>query len=76
MTEEQGCRLVTDKLTEEYCLKIPETTKVKLEKLTKSQKKFLNERLLVAIARVLHEAEFDPIRYLVEDYDGQKQNAR
>jgi hypothetical protein len=75
MTEDVA-RLVTDKLTEEFTLKIPEVTKQRLDKLTKSQKKFLNERLLVAIARVLHEAEFDPIRYLVDDYTGQDRSAR
>ena len=62
-------RLRTDKRTAEFSFRMPEYTKQNVDKLSKSWKTVLIERLLVTTARVLHEARFDPRRELVEDYD-------
>jgi hypothetical protein len=57
-------RLEMDKLTEEFTLRIPSVTKIGIDRLPKHFKRRLNERILVAMAHVLHEAAFDPRRYL------------
>ena len=63
-----GMREITmdqiDKLTESYTFRIPEVTKAKTDRLSSTWKKKLNENLLMTIARLLHEAEFDPSKYL------------
>jgi hypothetical protein len=69
-------RLETDKLTEEFTLRIPAITKIGIDKLPKHFKRRLNERTLITIAQSLHEAAFDPRRYLVEEYFESKQDAR
>jgi hypothetical protein len=53
-----------DKLTETHSFRIPEITKHKIEQLPGGWKKKLNEALLMTIAKTLHEAEFDYIKYL------------
>ena len=69
-------RLETDKLTDEFTLRIPAVTKIGIDRLPKHFKRRLNERLLITMAQVLHEAAFDPRRYLVEEYFESKQDAR
>jgi hypothetical protein len=61
-------RLEMDKLTEEFTLRIPSVTKLGIDRLPKHFKRRLNERILVTMAHVLHEAAFDPRRYLLEEY--------
>jgi len=56
-----------DKCTEVFSIKIPDITKSKLEKLSPSQKKKLRDEILMAMAHVLHEAEFNPSLYLKSD---------
>jgi len=56
-----------DKLTETFSFRIPEITKHKLDKLPPHFKKTLTHELLRTIARVLHDAEFDPTVYLKTD---------
>lgn len=63
-----GERLETDKLTHEFTFRIPEILKVEVDRLSKYHKRRLNERLLVTIAAVVHEAKFDPRRYLQTEY--------
>ena len=58
-----------DKLVEEYTLRIPECTKRRVDRLSKLQRKSMNEQILVVMAKFLHDAAFDPGRYLIEDYD-------
>jgi hypothetical protein len=53
-----------DKLTETFSLRIPEITKIKIDKLSALNKRKLNESILLTIAHVLHDAEFDPRIYL------------
>jgi hypothetical protein len=69
-------RLETDKLTDEFTLRIPSVTKIGIDRLPKHFKRRLNERLLITMAQVLHEAAFDPRRYLVTEYFELKQDAR
>jgi len=69
-------RLETDKLTEEFTLRIPSVTKIGIDRLPKHFKRRLNERLLITMAQVLHEAAFDPRRYLVTEYFEIKNDAR
>jgi rRNA-processing protein FCF1 len=57
----------TDPLNEQYALRIPTVTKRKLDKLSRAQKKALNEQLLITIARAIHESEFTPSEYLKEE---------
>ena len=65
--EENMLSIETDKLTESFALRIPECTKRKLDKLSQKNKKSLNEALLITIARTLHEADFEPGKYLKEE---------
>lgn len=65
-----------DKLTEVYALRIPDVTLKRIGGLSSAQKKQMNEQNLIAIARYLHESSFDPVRYLVEDYDTRNGAAR
>ena len=53
-----------DKCTEVFSLKIPEVTKIKVDKLPPAFKKKLNIEILITISRILHEAEFRPSLYL------------
>lgn len=66
--DENKCLLSieTDKLEAEFTLRIPEVTKRKIKELDPTTKKSLNEEILLAIARVLHRAAFDPSKYLKE----------
>jgi len=60
-------RLDTDKLTAEFSLRIPEITKADIDRLSKSAKRELNDRILVTMARAIHDARFDPQHYLKSD---------
>lgn len=53
-----------DKLTESFSIRIPEITKHRLDKLSPAMKRRLNDSILIAMARVLHDSEFDPSMYL------------
>lgn len=57
----------SDKLTEEFTIRIPEITKNLIKQLDSQQKKRLNEAILVTMARALHDAKFDPSKYLKSD---------
>lgn len=54
----------TDKLTEQYTLKIPEVLKVRVSKLSPDVKKTLNTQLMVTMAKVIHHNSFNPETYL------------
>jgi len=54
----------TDKLTETYAIRVPEVTKAAIDRLDSKQKKSMNEAVLIAIARALHDARFNPDLYL------------
>jgi hypothetical protein len=56
--------LKTDKLLEAITFRCPEFTKALTDKLSPTWKKKLNEALLIATARILHDAAFDPSIYL------------
>lgn len=68
MEKNSAERLETDKLTDEFTFRIPTVTKIGIDRLPKHFKRRLNERLLVTMAQVLHEAAFDPRRYLLTEY--------
>jgi hypothetical protein len=53
-----------DKLTETFSLRIPEITKYKIDKLPATYKRKLNESILLTIAHILHESEFNASLYL------------
>ncbi len=53
-----------DKLEVNFTLRIPEVTKRQLERLPATMKKKLNNRILLAMAHILHEADYDPRKYL------------
>lgn len=53
-----------DKLTESYTFRLPEITKLKTDNLSSAWKKKLNEALLHTTAKILHDSEFDPSKYL------------
>lgn len=69
-------RLETDKLSDEFTMRIPAVTKIGIDRLPKHFKRRLNERILVTMAQVLHEAAFDPRRYLLTEYFEIKNDAR
>lgn len=53
-----------DKRTADFSLRIPEITKANIDRLSSTQKRNLNDRVLLTIDRVLHEASYVPGRYL------------
>jgi len=53
-----------DKLEVNFTLRIPEVTDKQIKRLPAPMKKKLNNRILVVMARTLHEAVFDPRKYL------------
>jgi hypothetical protein len=55
------------KLLDNFSMRVPVITKKLIEKLTPVQKKKLNEKILITIAEVLHDANFNPIKYLKEE---------
>ena len=55
-----------DKKLETISVRVPSITKNKVDQLSATQKKALNEAILVTIARAIHDAEFDPSKYLKE----------
>jgi hypothetical protein len=59
--------LQTGKLTAMFPIRVPEITKAKLDKLNVSFKRKLNEEILITMARILHESEFDPSVYLKDE---------
>ncbi|MBW1998594.1 MAG: hypothetical protein JRJ29_11590 [Deltaproteobacteria bacterium] len=62
----------TSKLSSLYTMRIPDSTKTMIDKLSPLWKKKLNERLRLTIAKVLHEANFDPNVYLNGDYEPER----
>lgn len=76
ITEDGMAEIQADKLTELYSLRIPECTSRRIKRLSKVQCKSMNEGLLIGIAKFLHDAEFDPNRYLSDDYDTRNGGAR
>ncbi len=52
------------KLTEQYLIRIPETLKFHLDKLSPEFKKSLNIEILKTMARIIHDSKFDPSLYL------------
>ena len=62
-----NCDLQTGKLTAVFPIRVPEITKQGLDKLNTSFKRKLNEELLLTMARILHEAAFDPSVYLKDE---------
>jgi len=59
--------IITDKLTETYTLGIPEVTKFQIDKLPAHFRKKLNAKILVEMAKIIHESKFDPNLYLSTD---------
>lgn len=53
-----------DKLDDTFTFRLPEVTKKHIEKLPTDLKKKLNIKLLLSVAEILHEADFDPRKYL------------
>lgn len=64
MSNEIMEELKTDKLTESITFRCPEFTKAQADRLSPAWKKKLNEALLIATAKTLHDAAFDPSIYL------------
>ena len=53
-----------DKCTEMFSIRIPEILKEDIDKLSTRQRKELNERILIEMARAVHTANFNPLMYL------------
>jgi hypothetical protein len=64
VTEETLMHIEIDKLTEQYTLKVPEVLKVGLSNLSPDERKRLNLRLMVDMAKAIHESRFNPEFYL------------
>ena len=58
----------TDKLLATYSFRIPTYTKGLASRLSPYWKNKLYQELLMTVARILHESEFNPGRYLKEEY--------
>ena len=56
--------LQMDKCTELYSMRIPEVLKVHLDKLTSREKNRLKQKLMLDMAKAVHESRFDPDTYL------------
>lgn len=77
--EDGMAELMRDKLTKCHSVKVPECTHRRLAALGErnpAKIRELNDQLLIVIAKFLHDAEFDPSRYLVESYDTRNGFAR
>jgi hypothetical protein len=77
--EDGMAELMRDKLTKCHSIKVPECTWRRLQALSDrnpAKLRELNDQLLIVIAKFLHDAEFDPARYLVENYDTRNGYAR
>jgi hypothetical protein len=59
----------TDKLTEQFSMKIPEVLKVGISSLSPDQRKKLNLQLMVCIAKSVHDSRFNPETYLTSRDD-------
>jgi hypothetical protein len=64
LIEDRLMHIETDKLVEQYTLKVPEVLKVGLSSLSPEQRKNLNLRLMVEMAKAIHESRFIPEQYL------------
>jgi len=58
---------MSEKLTEIFNLRITPTLKEMVEKISNDEKKELNHRIRVEIARAVHLHKFDPDVYLEEE---------
>lgn len=56
--------ITMDKLTETYTLRIPEITKIEIDKLSTPLKRKLNEEILLTMAKIIHEGKFNAQLYL------------
>ena len=54
------------KCVEQYTIKIPETLKRNLEKLSNTQRTELKAELLVCMAKACHSAQFEPSEFLTD----------
>lgn len=54
------------KCTEQHTLKIPESLKVCIEKLSPTQKTELKADILLAMARACHASKFNPSEFLTD----------
>ena len=61
--------LDTDARISDFSLRIPEITKINLDKLTKHQKSRLNDQILITMAKAIHDAKFEAEAYLKEDFE-------
>lgn len=59
---------MTKKLLGTYTLRLPVETKQMIDALPSHMKKKLNQEILIAIAKVLHENAFDPTIYLGSEF--------
>jgi hypothetical protein len=64
LNEDSDMRLVTDKLYSQYTQKIPEILYKNLSCLTPEEKKRLGDRILVTLAKAVHDHHFNPNDYL------------
>lgn len=63
---------MTDRYPETYALRVSHKMKVHIEALSPMWKKKLNHEIRLTIARILHEADFDPYRYMDRDEDDER----
>jgi hypothetical protein len=63
-TDAEMSRLNPDKLTELYSQRIPEVLSKNLSKLTPEEKKRLCDRILVLMAKAVHDHAFNPNQYI------------
>ena len=69
ITEDQTMTIETDSLTEQYTLKIPEILKVGVSSLSPSDKKRLNNNIMIIMAKEIHRSKFNPKSYLSTNED-------
>lgn len=74
--EDGMAEIIRDKLTKAHTVRVPECTWNRLRELSDLQVKDLNDQLLIVIAKFLHNASFDPSRYLSENYNSRNGCAR
>lgn len=67
LNQEAMLSIEYDKLSDNFSIRVPAITKKHLDRLTPAQKKILNEKILFTISKVLHDADFNPTKYLKEE---------
>lgn len=67
LEREMIAEVETDKLSENFSVRIPEILKISIDKMSPSAKKRMKQAVLILLAEHVHQASFNPLTYLRSD---------